>query len=181
MFHFDLLENEKLIAIHRQTEWVLARTVFIVFVLIYLPWFFLIKYEMVAGYVKLLASWTVAVFLYAVYKYLLWLLNVYILTDKRLVSVRYFSLLRKKVLESPLDMVANVSFSTSGIASSMLDYGDVLVQVANLADPVILENVRNPARIKDSIWKLNNKNRRKIQEGSHTIIVPSADKHKTVK
>ncbi|MEK7161095.1 MAG: hypothetical protein AAB729_00175 [Patescibacteria group bacterium] len=45
MFKFDLLDNEHPVALYRQAEAVLIKPALLIFVFIYFPWFFLLKYE----------------------------------------------------------------------------------------------------------------------------------------
>src|SRR6185369_8140088 len=123
MFKFDLHENEKVIAVYRQSEAVLFRPVLVIFVLIYFPWYFFIKYDLVASFPRLMVFWTVLVFAYGTNRYLLWLLNVYLLTDKRLVRVNYSGLLSKQVQESPLNQILNVSFEIRGFWQSLFKFG----------------------------------------------------------
>jgi hypothetical protein len=153
MFKFELLENEKIQNIYRQTESVLFRPVLVVFGLIYFPWFILLKYEIAANHLRLLLFWTLLVLIYALRKFLLWLLNVYLLTNQRLVCVNYYGLFDKKVLESPLDKILNVSYHSKGLWQSLLGFGSVEVQAAGLKEPVILKNVAHPSQIKDALWQ----------------------------
>ena len=153
MFKIDLLENEKIVNVFRQTEAVLFKPILLIFILIYFPWYFLLKYELASSYVRLLFFWTILIFIHAVRKYLLWLLNVYLQTNQRLVSMQYAGLFSKKVLESPLDKILNVSFQLSGFWQAVFKYGDVEVQVAGLPAPIILKNVAQPSQIKDTLWR----------------------------
>lgn len=157
MFSFNLLENEKLVSVYRQTEATLFKPVLIIFVLIYFPWYFLLKYELAGAYIRLLFFWTLLVLIYAVRKYLLWLLNVYLLTDKRLVIVNYRGLFAKKVVESPLGRILNVSFSSKGFWQTLFQLGSVEVQVAGLHEPMILKNIAHPSELKDTLWKAHNR------------------------
>ena len=157
MFKFDLLENEKVVNIYRQTEAVLFKPAIVVFILIYGPWYFLLKYDLAATYDRLLFFWTILVFLYAIHKYFLWLLNVYIVTNKRVIKVGYKSVFNKEVLESPLDRILNISYFVKGFWPSLFGFGSVEVQVAGLSDPVLLKNVSHPAQVKDFLWKLHSK------------------------
>jgi hypothetical protein len=155
MFKFDLLENEKLEKMIRQTEAVLFKPVLLVFVFIYVPWYFIIKYELLNQFYRLLFAWTILVFLYAVYKYLIWLLNVYLVTNKRLVVVSYQNLVRKKIAECGIDRIANISVSTTGTVSTLFGYGDVEIQIMNTEQTLLLKNTSQPAKIKDYIWKMH--------------------------
>lgn len=153
MFKFDLLEGEEVEQIYRQSEAVLFKPVLLVFVLIYLPWYFLITYGFTAQALRLLLFWTILVFLYAVYKYILWLLNVYILTNRRLVCIKYTGLMDKKVLETPLGKILNVGFSTKGFWQTLFKFGVVEVQVPGLAEPMRLKNISHPSKVKDILWR----------------------------
>lgn len=154
MFKFDLLENEKVIALYRQTEAVLFKPVIIILILIYFPWYFLFKYGLAQDHSRLLFFWTLLVLIYGLNKYLLWLLNAHIITNRRLISVAYKNLLDKKVLETPLAQILNVSFSKKGFWQSLFGYGAVEVRAGGLPEPLILNNVGHPSEVKDFIWKI---------------------------
>ena len=155
MFKVALLPQEKVLAVYRQTEAVLFKPVLIVFVLIYFPWYFLLKYDLAANYVRLLFFWTLLVLLYAANKYVIWLLNTHILTDRRLVSVRYRNMLNKQVMESPLDRILNISFKVAGFWQAMFSFGDVEVQVAGLPQPLLMKNISKPNEVKDFLWQVH--------------------------
>lgn len=157
MFKFDLQDNEHPVALYRQTEAVLIKTAFLVFVFIYAPWFFFLKYELADTYLRLLLFWTILVSLYAVNKYILWLINCYVITNKRLIILKYKSLFDKTVLESPIDRILNVSFTAHGILPALFGFGDVQAQVTGLPEPIVFENVSNPSKLKDFLWKLHSK------------------------
>lgn len=155
MFKFDLWENEEVQVLYRQSEAVLIKPAAVIFVLIYLPWYFLLKYELAADYRRLLLAWTIIVLVYGVYKYLLWLLNIYLVTNKRLAVINYPSLVKKRVAESSLHQIANISFVTTGFFASLFGFGNVEATVMGLAEPLVLKNVRQPAKVKDFIWKVH--------------------------
>ena len=153
MFKFDLLEGEQVDQIYRQTEAVLFKPVLVVFILIYFPWYFLLTYDLASDYSRFLLLWTIIIFLYAAYKYILWLLNVYLLTNRRLICVSYFRLMDKKVLETPLGKILNVSFYTKGFWQTLFKFGTVEVVVPGLRDPMVLKNISHPSKLKDVLWR----------------------------
>ena len=160
MFKFNLRENEKVIHLYRQTQAVLFKPALIAFLLIYSPWYFLDKYELAADYRRFLVFWTVLVSLYALHKYSLWLVNVFIITNQRLIMVYYKNLLDKKIWETPLRQILNVSFSVKGFWQSLLKFGAVEVRVRGLpTEPLVLKNVAHPAGITDFIWRVRENSR----------------------
>ncbi len=153
MFKFDLHHNENLVEMFRKSEMVLAKPVLAIFVFIYIPWYFLIKYELVADYKNILLAWTTLVLIFGIHRYLLWLLNVCLLTSQRFVMVEYKSLFKKKVVEIHLDKISNISYSTSGIFSSLFGFGDLHVQFSGSSEMIIAKNISQPSKVKDKIWK----------------------------
>ncbi len=173
MFKLNLLPNEKIIKFFRQSESVLFKPVLIIFLLIYLPWYFLIKYDLVSNYTRLLLFWTILVLFYGVNRYILWLINIGLLTDKRIINIRYKNLFNKKVLEAPLERVLNVSSSRHGFLQTLFGVGSVEIQVAGLPEPMLLKYLASPEKAKDLLWQNlpDRPNDLKMQEeikGQHT-------------
>ena len=148
---FILHQNEKLIKVYRQPELSLAKTVLVIFIALYIPWFFILKYGFIVQARKILLFWTILVFLYGVYKYLLWQLNTYLLTDQRLMAIRYRTLFHKEILETPLERIANISTETKGFLPTILSYGTIHVRMTALNETLDIENIKNPQIIKAEI------------------------------
>lgn len=163
MFKFNLQPNERLLKIQRQAEIVLVKPVLAIFILIYGPWAFLLKYELHASFSRILLLWTALIIAYALYKYVLWLINIYVITDKRLIAVNYKSLVHKIVLETPVDRIHNISSETKGFVKSMLKIGDVIVQVASLTQPMVLKNLKHPDEVKDFLWRVHSPQKQVLQ------------------
>jgi hypothetical protein len=153
MFSFDLHENEKLFKMYRQTESVLIKPAALVLVFIYVPIWYLLKYELLQTYAWFLGIWTLAVLLYAINTYMLWLVNVYLITTKRIVCVEYSTLFRKQTDELLIGDIANIRQKTSGIFSSILGFGTLELEGGG-SQPLRMENLQNPGEIKDFIWKI---------------------------
>lgn len=154
MFSIDLQPNEKVFKIYRQTEWALGKPVLVIFVLLYVPWYLLARAGLFESWARWFLVWTLLLFLYGGYRYLLWMINSYIVTDQRLVVIRYLSLFKKEVTESPLSRIQNISYSTTGFFSSLLNYGNVQVRVAGLDQPLTLQRLRKPENLKTFLWAL---------------------------
>lgn len=151
----NLLPNEKVLFSRRQSESILIKPVLLISALIYAPWFLLIKYELVANYLKILTAWTAILFIYGLRAYFLWLLNGFFVTNKRVISVKFFGIFNKQVKECPWDKVLNVSYSSKGFFASIFSIGDVEIQAQGLSEPIIFSHVSNPAGLKDSLWKFH--------------------------
>jgi hypothetical protein len=158
MFTHKIHDDENLLQIYRKHEITLVPKVLQIFVLIFIPWFFGLKYNFVfasQAHVKIFLAWTILVAFYALHAFMLWAINVYMLTTKRLLHIQHTGFFKKFVTETPLDRILNVSFSTSGFFSTIFHYGDVHVQIVGLEHPIVLNSVPNPSDVKDFIWKLH--------------------------
>jgi hypothetical protein len=140
---------------YHQSELVLIRPVIIILVAIYLPWYFALQYGVYVQYRNWLLVWTLIVLAYAIREYMVWSLNRYIITNKRLIRVSHDGVFKKTVVETPWERVLNVSYKTIGLLSSLFVYGNVEVQVVGLMEPIILEKIKHPRKIKDYLWEMH--------------------------
>lgn len=158
MFSLKLHSDEQLLAVYRKHEVTLVPKVLQIFVFIFIPWFFGLKYEYVFSspdHTKIFIAWTLLVAFFALHAFIVWSINVYIVTTKRLVHIVHTGLFKKTVVETPLDRILNVSFRTTGILSTLFNYGDVLVEVVGLDHSLILKAIPGPSKVKDFIWKIH--------------------------
>jgi hypothetical protein len=158
MFTHQIHDDENLLEVYRKHELTLVPKIFQVFILIFIPWFFGLKYDFIFSskfHTQLFLAWTILIGFFAVHIFLVWSINVYMVTSKRLLHIAHTGLFKKMVSETPLDRILNVSFQTTGIFSTLFRYGDVLVQVVGLDHPLVLKAVPNPSTVKDFIWKIH--------------------------
>lgn len=151
MFNFDLREDERVLAMYRKAEALLIKPALYVAVLMYVPWTFLLKYELAYQYRWWLLILTIIVVLYAIHAYVVWLLNVSLLTDRRLVVVTYHTLFHKEVREAELAQITNVSFISKGMTAFALGLGTVEVYIRHQNTPLVITHLKNPDRVKDAI------------------------------
>jgi hypothetical protein len=152
MFNYPLHPGEKVVEVYRQTEWVLIKPLLIIVLGIYLPWYFLLKYEIAETYFRLLLFWSLILLAYGLFKYILWLVTVYIVTNDRLVLIKYYSLFNKRISENELDKAISIGVHNPGLLATMLNFGNVEIRMANIHEPVILNKVRDPKAVKELIW-----------------------------
>ncbi|TSC65932.1 MAG: Uncharacterized protein G01um101477_281 [Candidatus Doudnabacteria bacterium Gr01-1014_77] len=158
MFSHQLHNDEQLLAVYRKHEITLVPKVLQIFILIFIPWFFGLKYDFIfstTGHAQIFIGWTLLVAMFALHAFVIWSVNVYIVTSKRLLHIVHTGLFKKTVVETPLDRILNVSFRTTGISSTLFHYGDVLVEVVGLDHSLILKAIPNPSKVKDYIWKVH--------------------------
>lgn len=167
-----LHENEKELCVYRKHEITLLPRLFEIFVVLFVPWFFGLKYDFAFSsptWTKVYFVFSGVVLVYLLRYLLLWRMNIYLFTDKRLLYIYHPRIFKKIVTETPLDRILNVSFRTKGIISTIFHFGDVLVQVVGLDQPLVFKDIPEPEQVKDFIWKLH------LEFGTKEIVyVPHA-------
>ncbi len=164
MFSLNLHQKEEIKQLYRQTSLVLFKPLLWCAVLIYFPCYFLFKYELLGQFKTLLYTWILIILCCALFKIILWALNTYLITNQRLVVVIYKNLFSKQVIETPIERILNISFNKHGFFPSVLNFGDVVVQVVGLTQPITLKKVRQPENTKDYLWQI------------HTELMPKHEK-----
>lgn len=156
MFSVKLDDKENLVTVFRQTEWVLAKTVLIIFALIYIPWSFIFKYELASIFFKLMAVWSVLCLFYFIHQLILWFVNCTILTDKRIVLVRYPRLLHRILEDFELKDISAMSIEKKGFINNIFDIGQIIFSFQNHPEHKIIINQKAPEKIKAQILNVKN-------------------------
>ena len=152
-----LRDHEELLIRFRKHELVLLPVIFEAFVLSYVPWYLGLKYDFVFsseiskwGY----GIWTALVIAYTLRKSALWLFSSYLVTSTRIIHIEHTGFFQKTVTEIPLDRLQSVNFRTNGFLSFLFRFGDVLVQVVGIDEPLALRGIPRPRKTKDYIWQV---------------------------
>lgn len=74
-------------------------------------------------------------------------LDIWVITDRRLVSIEQISLFHRLVSEQPILKVQDVTHEVKGQLQTMLDFGDVHIQTAGEQKRFIFEDVPHPDRV----------------------------------
>jgi len=95
-------------------------------------------------------GWVAAVLgiLFAVVKYYSWKVNIWVVTNFRVIDET--GLLSHYAKESPLDKINNVSYDQT-VAGRLFNYGHVEIQTAAETGATDYYNVNHPKRLKDTI------------------------------
>lgn len=81
-------------------------------------------------------------------------LDVFIITDKRVVDIEQSGLFGRTVAEQRLHRIQDVTSDSQGIIATALHYGHVYVQTAGQTERFIFENVAHPEKVAQTILKL---------------------------
>lgn len=103
------------------------------------------------------AWWYIATFGFALAKFLGWFINIYIVTNERIVDIDFYFLLYKHFSAANLVKIQDISYTTKGIFGSFLNYGNVTIETAGEAPHLVFEQVPNPECVVETIRSLMEK------------------------
>lgn len=81
-------------------------------------------------------------------------LDMWIVTNERIINIEQHGLFRRKVSEMRLNQVQDISSETHGFLETFLTYGDVTIQTAGEKLQFHFKNIDNPDEVKLEIAKL---------------------------
>ncbi len=157
-----LNENEKILTVIRKHWFVMARTIVVFVVLLLLPPtvlsllpFVTIEFDpaVVGPLTNLFLSLYIMVLL--IFLFLLWMdyyLDMWIITNERIIDVEQQGLFHRQVAEIPLQHVQDVTIEVKGVIETFLKFGTIRIQTAGEREFKI-EFVPNLYEAKDLILK----------------------------
>lgn len=83
-------------------------------------------------------------------------LNVWIVTNHRIISSQQIGLFRRNVAELYLAKIQDVSVGVEGFFPTFLDFGDLEIQTAATEKKIKLRNIGNPVEVKELIMRVYN-------------------------
>lgn len=135
------------------TRWILGTIVFALLPVL-LPLFPMFYWLPLSFRTALMFGWYVFTFGYALMSFVNWYFNVYIITDERVIDVDFYSLLFKRISETKLEKVEDITASSGGVIQSFFDYGTVNIQTAAEVPEIEFENVPRPDMVTKIISEL---------------------------
>ena len=101
----------------------------------------------------LLATWWLAVWTGAFSIFTRYYLNLWVLTNMRIVDIHQKGFFRREVSSLLLNRIQDVTVESEGIIVSLLDIGDITVQSAGAVDRFHMRGIPHPAQLRDIILK----------------------------
>lgn len=102
----------------------------------------------------LFVLWYLLIVAYILENYLFWYFNIYIVTDRHLVDIALQSLLSRNITEVRLADVESARTKMAGIASSLFNFGDVIVETAAERQNIQFLSIPYPDLVADRIQDL---------------------------
>jgi len=181
--------NEKVYLFLRR-HWTAPFEIIFFTVLLYLVplfgiWYFWSKIEiwltnLYLGPIIVLAAsvYTLAIWIYAFLEFTDYYLDVWIVSNERIINIEQKGLFTRTASELHLSAVEDATSEVKGIIHTFLDYGNVHIQTAGERTRFIFKNVPHPERVKETIIRLINEGRARHQREEAKMI---AEAEKVVK
>ncbi len=162
----NIKEGENIISVYRRHVFVflleLFPLVFFAIVTVAIAFFVVFMFFSMFFEITILALFVMTLFLH-----LLWIaifitlvdyyLDVWILTDERVISIEQKSLFSRVTYEFELSRIQEIEVDVKGVLPTLIDYGDVRVRTASENPDFIFKQVRNPNKIKGAIMRAKEK------------------------
>lgn len=81
-------------------------------------------------------------------------LDVWIVTNDRIIDIEQFGLFSRTISELELFRIQDITTNVHGIFPTIFKYGDVIVQTASSNTGIVFHNVPNPNKIRESLLEL---------------------------
>jgi hypothetical protein len=107
-------------------------------------------------------AWYLITAAYAIENFLDWYFDVYFVTNERVIDVDFFNLIDKRVSNAEIGRIQDVSYSTNGVAGTMLNYGTVFIQTAAEVPEFEFESVPDPDKVAKILEDLMAKNKTNV-------------------
>jgi len=106
-------------------------------------------------------------------------LDVWIVTNKRILNIEQTGLFARTVSELRLYRVQDVTSTVKGVVETLFDYGDVEIQTAGEKTRFVFEQIPHPTRISKSILELAEIERREqLDEAVQEFQMPDKPNYK---
>jgi uncharacterized membrane protein YdbT with pleckstrin-like domain len=169
------MPGEKIIKIIRRDGFILFKKVIFTLVLAGLP--ALVGLMILSFYPNLLngqisfplivlavSGYCLFIWLFAFFSFIDYYLDLWVITDQRIIDVRQEGFFARTVAELKMFQVQDVTSEQEGFFQFVFRYGDVYVQTAGTVDRFVFLQVPKPEKIRDIIIKLAEQDKEKHEE-----------------
>ena len=145
--------DEEVIFVQKRHPWVLSKAgiIGILIILGLIISFILFGFSKVTS---LMIVITVIFFVfYGLYLWFLYNNYIYILTNQRVIIIEQNSIFSRRIIESELDKIQNISVEVKGPVKTFLNFGDLKIMTAGIDPIMVILNVENPYKVQQEIVK----------------------------
>lgn len=156
-FSQELKEGEKVICVIKKHWITFSWPIFKVFIIFLIP--FVLIYFLFATLWGTILFFAIIIIglVYAIFEWINWYFDSFIITDKRIIDIDQKSIFSRKVSEAYYDNIQDITFETTGFFSTLFNYGKINIQTAGSEKVIQMDHVKNPQKVQEIIMKLKQK------------------------
>lgn len=114
------------------------------------------KFAPAEGWLIIFIGWYMITLAMAVYSYLSWFYNVWIITSERVIDIDFMPLIGRKISETALENVQDVTEMSAFFLASAFNFGNMRLQTAGEQMRFEFRYAPNPSWLRDKILDLAN-------------------------
>lgn len=150
----ELNEDEELIKIIRK-HWIILALPFLKALLIIVTAFLLSHWLLFYEWgVVIFFVWLLIGLVYWFYKWLVWYLDCFIVTNQRIIDIHQKGLFNRIVAEANLNNIQDVIYQIQGIIATFLNFGEVRIQLSGNSGVIVMEQIKDPQKVRELIVEL---------------------------
>src|SRR3989344_1398468 len=156
----QLDQDEHIVYVARKHWFFFVAETASIFILIIAPFvaiFVLLEQEFFLVFLYASMLWTAVFLVVLAYIWTDYYLDVWVVTNKRLIDVDQNGLFRRKISSSRIDLIQDLTVEIPGIIATISGYGDIHMQTAGQSREFVFKNVSRPENLKDIILKEHNR------------------------
>lgn len=144
-------DGERVILLLHRHPWALAKAGLwtmagLVFIILMFAWF----------QASRPAVWTLFIvgpvlLLYAIYQWYLWWYTLYLVTNERIIVMMQSSLWSRRIEDYNLEKIQSVVSDSKGFAATVLNFGDVMIAIMGIKEPVRMKYIEDAYSIQEKI------------------------------
>jgi len=157
-----LAEGERVVYEIRRHWYVLLVESILLVVFFFVPWVIFFGID-ISGFTFEGGEGSLFTFMSLAWLFFIWIgfmivwtnyyLDVWIVTNKRILDIEQHSLFSRDLSEFRLDRIQDITIEVKGILPTLLHFGDIHVQTAGEAREFIIKGVPHPYKIRDILVK----------------------------
>ncbi len=158
-----LEQGEKLLAERRRHWFIFFTEIAGIVIVALVPFVAIASLGLVGIAITHVAIWKLWLFFAAAWWLMLWVLfwmiwtayylDVWYVTDRRLIDVEQHWLFSRQVSELRLDKIQDITVEVHGLFAHLFQFGDIHVQTAGQSREIKIKSIPNPHQLKEIIWE----------------------------
>lgn len=107
-------------------------------------------------------AWYLILFGFSLELFLTWFFNVFIVTNRRVIDVDFYSMIHKDISSAKLENIQDMSVVTHGVFASIIDFGTLYIQTAGQKPRIEFEDIPHPSKVAKVLNELISKKKRML-------------------